>query len=266
MPAGKQKPCNALVTGASSGIGAATARTLAAHGLHVQLVARRADSLAAIAEDIRAHGGTAMPHPADLTDERQRVALFEKLSNANLTLDILVNNAGFGWYGYYNRMPWSTALEMLELNITAVAHLTHLFLPSMRAQALGHIINIGSIAGSIPSQGVALYSATKSFIDGFSTALHRELKGSGVHVSVVRAGPVATEFFTTAAHRPAGQAIPAERFATTAQLVAERIWRLIQRPRRAIYVPASLRFIPWIETGFGWLMDRIGPLLLRRST
>ena len=155
---------------------------------------------------------------------------------------------------------------MLRVNIDAVAHLTRLFLPAMRARDAGHIINIGSISGGLPSQGVALYSASKSFLDAFTTALYRELSGTRVHVSVVRAGPVHSEFFEQVANRPAGLNIPVERFAIPAKRVAVRIWRLLQRPRRAIYVPRLLVVTPWIELLFGWLQDRLGPLLLKYQT
>ena len=109
-------------------------------------------------------------------------------------VDVLVNNAGLGWYGFGTEMPWTIASEILQVNITAAVHFTLLFLKKMRSLGSGHIINIGSISGSLPSQGVALYGATKSFLDNFTTALYRELTGTHLHVSVVRAGPVLTEF------------------------------------------------------------------------
>jgi hypothetical protein len=154
---------------------------------------------------------------------------------------------------------------MLAVNITAVAHLTSLFLPQMRRRDKGHIINIGSIAGGFPNQGVALYSASKSFLDAFTTVLHRELRGSHVSISVIRAGPVHTEFFDQAAHLANGSRIPAERFGISPEKVAERIWELIRRPRRVIYVPRALAVTPWIELMFGRVVDRLGPLLLRRG-
>jgi short-subunit dehydrogenase len=256
----------ALVTGASSGIGAATARLLARRGLHVILAARRQERLDELRVEIEKDGGQVDVIPTDLTLEEQRQSLFDKIKTRVGNLDILINNAGLGWYGYYSEMPWETAREMLALNISASMHLTSLFLPGMRAQGHGHIINIGSIAGSFPNQGVVIYSATKSFLDAFTSALHREIRGSRIHVSVVRAGPVMTEFCDTAYARIGGRHLPTENIGVTAENVARRIWGLIRRPRKVIYVPGILRITPWVELSFGWLVDRLGPLLLKYRT
>jgi short-subunit dehydrogenase len=253
----------AVITGASSGIGAATAERLALGGMRLVLVARRHERLITVADRIRAEGGHADVIAADLTLESSREEVFNQVENTYGGADVLVNNAGFGWYGYYTDMAWSTAREMLQVNIDAVAHLTRLFLQKMKERNTGHIINVGSIAGSIPSQGVALYSATKAFLDAFTTSLFRELRDTAVRVSVVRPGPVRTEFFHQAKARPGGSAVPAERFAITAGVVAERIWGLLQHPRRIATVPWPLGFAPWVEASLGWLMDLVGPLLLR---
>ncbi len=179
----------AVVTGASSGIGAATAKRLAREGLRVLLVARRQDRLEALAQEIRQAGGQAVPLAADLRREADRLRVFQEIAGRFGGIDVLVNNAGLGWYGYGDEMSWKTALEMLQVNIEAVVQFTLGCLHKMRARNAGHIINVGSISGSLPSQGVALYGATKSFLDNFTTALYRELSGTRVHVSVVRAGP-----------------------------------------------------------------------------
>jgi short-subunit dehydrogenase len=168
-----------------------------------------------------------------------------------------------GWYGYSDEMPWETARQMIEVNIASLTKLTLLFLTEMKARGVGHIINIGSIAGSIPSQGVALYSATKAFVDALTTSLYRELTGTSVKVSVVRAGAVSTSFYEVASNSPSSPRIPVEWLAIRPEVVANRVWGLIQRPARIIYVPRFLRIVPWIELTFGWLMDRLGPLLLR---
>jgi hypothetical protein len=180
-------------------------------------------------------------------------------------LDVLVNNAGFGWYGWCSDMQLATAQDMIQLNNAALTQLIVLFLPVMRRAARGHIINVSSVAGSMPSQGVALYSATKSFVDALSTALNRELRGSGVHVSTVRPGPVLSEFYRNAERLPMGSPVPAERLAVKPEMVVQAIMGLLKRPRRAVWVPGRLRIMPWVEFTFGWLIDRIGPLLLRRS-
>ena len=255
----------AVITGASSGIGAATARKLAEQGMRVVLVARRLDRLADLCRQIRSHGGEAEVIQADLNNEEDRLRVYERVEETHGGADVLVNNAGIGWYGYGEEMPWKLAQEMLEVNVTAVVHLTLLFMKKMRERNFGHIINIGSISGSLPSQGIAVYGATKSFLDAFTTALYRETVGSQVCLSVVRAGPVTTEFYDLAERRPGGFRVPAEKFAISADSVAQRIWGLIQRPRRVIYVPRLLAVTPWVEAFFGWLIDRVGPLLLKRK-
>jgi uncharacterized protein len=251
----------AVITGASSGIGEAIARKLAAQGIRVVLVARRRERLEALAGQIRAEGGSASILPADLRRAADRTRLCEQAGAA----DVLVNNAGLGWYGYGDEMSWKTALGMLQVNVEAVVQLSLSFLARMRQRNAGHIINIGSISGSLPSQGIALYGATKSFLDNFTTALHRELAGTHVHVSVVRAGPVRTEFGEVALSLENGLHMPTEKMGVTAEEVAGRIWNLIRRPRRLVYIPEYLRIVPWVELSFGWIIDRLGPLLLKKQ-
>lgn len=255
----------ALITGASSGIGSAIAQKFASEGISVVLVARRLERLAEVATEIRRRGGKADVLQADLSLEDERIRIYERVQESCGGVDILVNNAGFGWYGYGSSMPWNTARDMLEVNVTAVVQLTILFLENMRKRGFGHIINIGSIVGNLPSQGVAVYSATKSFLDAFTTSLYREMRGSRIHLSLVKAGPVITEFYQTAANKTAGLRIPVERFAIPASSVANRVWQLLSRPDRVIYVPRLLAVTPWVENVFGGLIDRLGPLLLRHQ-
>ena len=255
----------AVVTGASSGIGAATARKFARQGLQVILVARRKERLEQLADEIRLSKGKAEIIPADLSDETERQSVYEQVEAQFGQADVLVNNAGLGWYGFGTDMPWITASEILQVNVAAAVHFTLLFLQKMRSIGSGHIINIGSISGSLPSQGVAVYGASKSFLDNFTTSLYRELSGTRLHVSVVRAGPVRTEFCDTAANQQGGMHLPTERIGVTAETVANQVWNLLEHPRRVVYVPSWLVLTPLVEHTFGWLIDRLGPLLLRRQ-
>ncbi len=272
VPRGKPKPRQAwqgkvaVITGASGGIGAAVARRLSREGLRVVLVARRREELESLAVTIRANGGEAQVIIADLAADSGRISVHEQVRAAYGTADVLVNNAGLGWYGFGSDMPWPLAWDMLQVNVAAVAHLTLLFLNDMKKRGEGHVVNVGSIAGSLPSQGVALYGATKSFVDSFTTALHRELRGTGVRMSVVRPGAVATAFFEKASSRIAALRMPARSLGVQPERVAHRVWRLLSRPVRVAYVPRLLAFVPWVELAFGWLIDRIGPLLLRRQS
>lgn len=254
----------AVVTGASGGIGAVVARRLAGRGYRIFLVARRTDRLDALASEIQAEGGRADVLAVDLARPEGVQAVFDAVMESGDGIDVLVNNAGFGWYGYCSDMPWETALEMIQVNNAALAQLIVMFLPVMRGRDYGRVINVSSVAGSIPSPWAALYSATKSFIDTLTTALSRELRGTGVHVSAVRPGPVLTEFHRTATLLSAGRSFSVERFAVAPQAVAEAIVRLIRRPRRAVYVPRGLRIVPLIELSLGWLVDRVAPFFMRR--
>lgn len=255
----------ALVTGASSGIGAITGKVLAAHGIQVILVARREAKLIEIADEIAAAGGKVIVRVCDLSVDADRIALANSLKLDGLHPDILVNNAGIGWYGYFHQMTWDVASDLLALNIEATTHLTMLFLPHMMSAGYGHIVNIGSVAGKLPEQGVAVYASSKSFLDSFTTALYRELTRTNVHVSVVRAGPIKTEFFDAARKLENGGNIPAEKLATSTISVSNAIWRLLKHPRKVVYVPAWMIFSPLLEYLFEWAVDLVGPLLLKNQ-
>ena len=255
----------AVVTGASSGIGAATARQLAAEGVALALVARRGDRLEELAEEIRRAGGTARAYVADLADEGERVRLVQTIQHELGPIDVLVNNAGTAWYGLGQEMGWRTARDMVQLNTAATVHLTLLCLPGMVQRGRGSVINVSSVAGGFPNQGIAVYSGTKSFIDSFTTGLHRELVGTGVRVGAVRPGYVETELSQRSAEQPGGHPIPGRRWAVRPEQVARAVVSMLRRPRRTVYVPSSLRILPWLELTFGWLIDRLGPLLLRRQ-
>jgi len=254
-----------LVTGASSGLGEAFARFLAERGLRVILTARRAQRLADIVNEIRNQGGTAEFFPGDIRNPQVRAKLARDVQVKAGHVDILINNAGFGWYGYFHTMDWSDAARMIAVNIEAAAHLTHLFLPDMLARRTGHIINISSIAGGLPNQGIAMYSGSKAFLDAFSTALHRELRGSGVTASAMRLGPVETEFFEQARKMKNGGNVPAEKMAIPVGRVNQALWRLLRHPRRVMYVPGWLAVTRLVEPLLGGLIDPLGPLLLRRG-
>ena len=232
--------------------------------MRVLLTARRKDRMLELVEEIGGLNGKVDIYPADLNKSGERMNLFGNISQSH-NVDILINNAGFGWYGYYHRMPWETARQMIAVNIEAAAHLTSLFLPGMVERKNGHIINIGSIAGGFPNQGVALYSASKSFLDAFTTSLHRELRSSGVHASVIRLGPVKTEFFEQARKLENGGSIPAERLAVSVGTVNQALWRLMAHPRRVMYIPGWLWVTQFADPFLGNIVDSLGPLLLRKT-
>ena len=253
-----------LITGASSGIGRHLALDLAADGAQVILVARRIELLNGIQQQIEQNGGKAQAIACDLADQNARHDLIAQILSKGKPIDILVNNAGFGWYGFYQDMPEDIVKNMVEVNINAMLVLTRELLPYMQARKQGQILNIGSIAGGFPNQGVAVYSASKAFMDAFTTSLHRELRGSGVNASVVRLGPVKTEFFDSARGMQNGRRVPGEFFAISIDRATSAIKRVIIHPRRVAYIPAFLRCTRAVEFFFGGLIDTLGPLLLRK--
>ena len=255
----------AIITGASSGIGEAVARKLAEEGIRVVLVARREQLLKRIVSEINQNGGKAHAITADLLDEDERVRINREILVDYGPVDILINNAGFSYYGFFSDMAWETAEALIKINALAVVHLSTLFLPSMLEKHAGHIINMGSIVGQFPNQGTAVYAGTKAFLDAFTTAFYRENIRSGVVMSVIRPGPVRTELFDVAEHIPGSRRLPAEKAAIDADMVAEKVWKIIQKPRRVAYVPGITGLSPWIELIFGKVIDRLGPLLLRKE-
>jgi short-subunit dehydrogenase len=254
-----------LVTGASAGIGECTARSLAQAGAFVILTARNLERLEVIVAEIRKAGFAACAFSADLTRAEDRTRLLREVRELCGGIDVLVNNAGFGWYGFGDQMGWPVAAEMIGLNVEAVVHLTLELLSEMKARQSGHIINIGSIAADLPAQGIALYSATKAFIDNFSVSLYRETRGSGVRISLVKPGPVKTAFFTRAALRLQTRTIPGGRFGIRPETVARRILALVRHPRKILYLPGIYSLLPVFELLFSRIMDLVGPLLLKKA-
>lgn len=184
----------ALVTGASSGIGAAIARQLGARGARVLLVARRDDALASVADDVRQRGGEAVVLAADLEPPDAAAALAARLGEIDETVDLLINNAGFGIQGRFLDASVESAEGMIGLNVRAVTSLTRRLLPGMVARGRGGVLNVASIAAFAPAPYFAVYSATKAYVQSLSEALRAEVRASGVHVTCLCPGPVVTEF------------------------------------------------------------------------
>ena len=178
----------ALVTGASSGIGDATARRLARLGYTVYAVARRADRMAALKEQ-----GIAT-EPADVTDDAALVALVDKIISETGRIDVLVNNAGYGSYGALEDVPIAEARRQFDVNVFALARLIQLVLPHMRAQRDGYIVNISSIGGKIWEPLGSWYHATKFAVEGLSDSLRAEVAGFGIKVIVIEPGAIRTEW------------------------------------------------------------------------
>jgi uncharacterized protein len=189
----------ALVTGASSGIGAAFARALAARGANLVLAARSADRLEALARELSAgHGVQAVAVPADLAHPGAGPELARELDRRGLAVDVLVNNAGFATYGPFESIAAERERDEVQLNVAALVDLCHAFLPGMLSRRRGAIVNVASTGAFQPVPYMAVYGATKAFVLSFSEALWFEARGRGVSVLALCPGPTETRFFEAA--------------------------------------------------------------------
>lgn len=187
-------PGYALITGASSGIGAALAREYAGRGKPLVLVARRAERLEALAAELSG-SVPCVVIAADLADPGTPARLFADTQSRGLFIETLVNNAGYGVPGRYLSADWKTHSDFLQVLMTSVAELTHLYLPAMEAAGRGRILNVASLAGLVPaSAGHTLYGATKLWLIRFSESLDQEMRKHGIHVTALCPGMTYTEF------------------------------------------------------------------------
>lgn len=245
----------ALVTGASSGIGEALARELAAQGVHLVLVARSEERLQALARDLAArHGVRARALAADLAQPGCGAALQARVRAEGEAIDILVNNAGFGTYGAFEEIAPEAEQREIALNVAAVVDLSHAFLPAMLARGEGVVLNVASTAAFQPTPYLAVYGATKAFVLNFSEALWAECRGRGIHVAALCPGAVETAFIaglgdpavrqtstfatTLSPEAVAQRAVQALRGTSPTHIVGARNWLMAQSvrlsPRRAV--------------------------------
>jgi short-subunit dehydrogenase len=194
-PIGNRPRRTALITGASGGIGTELALLFARDGYDLVLVARSPDKLARFAERLeRDHPISVRALPKDLAQPGVPAQIHAELAEASVRVDALVNNAGFGLGGRFAEVGAAGALELIQLNVAALTHLTRLFLDDMLARGDGKILNVASLAGFFPGPFWSVYGASKAYVLSFSEALANELAGSGVTVTVLCPGPTATEF------------------------------------------------------------------------
>lgn len=238
----------ALVTGASGGIGAATALSLAAQGANVALVARRKDRLDELVGRIHSGGGAALAIEADITDRLQATAAVDQTVAAFDGLDILVNNAGIMLLGPAESAPVEEWDRMLAVNVQGLLYTTHAALPHLLAAADGthgtaDIINISSLAGRVPIAGSAVYSLTKHGVGAFTEALRQEVTGRHVRISLIEPGPVATDLFTHI--RPEILEASKDAFANATLLhaedIADTITYVVTRPARVVMSEVLIR-------------------------
>jgi len=229
----------ALVTGASSGIGEATARALAAHGSSVALVARRKDRLDALATDITGAGGRALVVEADVTDRDQAIGAVERTVDELGRLDTVINNAGVMLLGPIVDAPVDEWDRMVAVNVQGLLYVAHAALPHLLEAAdsgkrrVADLVNISSVAGRVARSGSGVYNLTKHGVGAFSESLRQEVTGRHVRVSLVEPGAVATEL--TSHLGPAGQEVVRQRFNAIEILqasdIADAVGYIVTRPR-----------------------------------
>jgi NADP-dependent 3-hydroxy acid dehydrogenase YdfG len=185
----------AVVTGASAGIGEATALAFARQGAKVVLAARRVDRLEALAERIERDGGTAIPVHCDVTDAKQVSSLPTVVHEALGGCDVLINNAGIPGGGAFQELTYEQIEKVVRVNTLGVMYVTRAFLPGMVKRGRGHVVNVASIAGRYASPGAAVYTATKHAVIAFSESLYYDAGPRGVLVTAINPGLVATEGF-----------------------------------------------------------------------
>jgi short-subunit dehydrogenase len=186
----------ALITGASSGIGAEFARRYAAKGFDLVLAARRTDRMQALADELSAtHGTTIKVLSADLAKPGSALALANQIDGE---IDVLINNSGFGHIGPFDRENIDSIADEINVNVAALTQLSRIYFPMMKARGQGAIINIASTASYQPIPNMSVYGATKAYVLNFTEALWGEAQGTGVKILAVSPGPTETEFFNIA--------------------------------------------------------------------
>ena len=185
----------ALITGASGGIGYELAKLCARDGYHLILVARNQEKLRQLAAELQsAYGVSVRVLAKDLSLPAAPHEIFTELQRSSIAVDLLVNNAGYGTYGFFHQADATTQLNMIQLNVAALTHLTRLFLPPMLARGHGKMLQVASTAAFQPGPLMAVYYATKAYVLSFSNALANELKGTGVTVTALCPGSTRTGF------------------------------------------------------------------------
>lgn len=222
----------ALITGASSGIGVAFARQLAALGHDLILTARRKDRLEKLANELETeHGITVRVLPADLADPAAPQMIFEQTMAWNMRVDTLINNAGFGVYDKFTNIDDGQNFSMIQVMVSSLTELTRLFVNPMLKRGDGAILNVASIGAELPAPGLSVYAGTKSYVVHFTESLNMELDGTGVTASVLLPGATRTEWFDVANFK-AGPML--ESFTMDADAVASEGLRALRKgtPKR----------------------------------
>jgi short-subunit dehydrogenase len=255
-----------LITGASSGLGEEFARQLAPFVGKLVLVARRLERLDALKAELlqKQPNLTISNFKVDLADESARITFIEEVIKGGFNPDILINNAGLGDVGQFRSSEWIKIQAIIEVNMAALTHLSHAFLPGMIKNQKGGILNVSSISALMPFPKLAVYAATKAYVSSFSEALRIELAETGVRVVAVCPGPVETEFGLVA-NRNQKKKLPVPKWiqVTSTHVVKDSLSALaVNRPR--IFPGLVIRiFSVYLSIIPMWIFRRILALMVR---
>ncbi len=251
-----------LITGASSGFGASTARFFARQGYGVVLAARRAKNLQEITEQIMAEGGEAFAVQTDLKELDNINNLVHETIHRYGKIDVLFNNAGFGRLDWLEKLdPYKDIQAQIDVNVRGLIWMTQAVLPTMIERRQGHIINMASVAGMVATPTYTIYAASKFAVRGFTEALRREVRIHGIHVSAIYPGGANTEFNEVAGIRRRTNVRTPDFMVLSSEQVARAVWKLVQKPRRMMILPWLLRPAAWgnaILPGlYDWAIERL---------
>jgi short-subunit dehydrogenase len=252
-----------IITGASSGIGRATALALAGERARLVLVARREKLLSSLAEQVGSAGSTPMVLPLDLLQADHVKKMIHSTQDRFGRIDVLINNAAFGFYGSVENTPADLVREIFDLNFEAALIACQLVIPMMRDQGSGHIINVSSVAGKrgLPLSGI--YCATKFALHGISEALRVELRGSGIDVSIINPAATQTEFGDNIRYGDVRQKFKAIGRIQSAEEVAAAIVQCIKQPKAEVYPYRISRLLVWANAVAPALVDKVMTRFLR---
>ncbi len=247
-----------LITGASSGIGAATARLFAKKGFATVLAARRLDRLEKLSQEIRENGGEALAVQTDISMVENIQHLVDTILKHYGRLDVLFNNAGFGRLNWLENLGVEKDIRaQVEVNLLGVILTTRAVLPHMISRKQGHIINMGSIASFIATPTYSIYAASKFGVRGFTEALRREVSIFGVRVTLICPGGVETEFGEIAGFQRTTRVTTPRFLVLHAEDVAHAVWRATVRYRHTVVLPPVMRFAIWLNALLPGFLDLV---------
>ena len=243
-----------LITGASSGIGRASAIKFAKKGASIILVARKKEKLEQVAKDLKKFNISTLVCKCDVSDKSQVKKMSKTVLEKYESVDVLVNNAGFAIYGSVSKLTTEEIESQMATNYFGMVYCIKNFLPSMIKKKSGHIVNVASVAGSFGLPGIASYCASKFAMLGFSEGLKHELKGTGVGVTVVSPIMVRTNFFDHSSFENMPKYSPTS---LSAETVANAILKAANSRRLEIIVPSVVRIAVWMKNTFPYLINPI---------